>query len=105
MLESGIRRKSLGYPVDAASQAAIQEHLVAIWEGLFDVSPINVQQNFFDLGGDALLAAGMTCKIEELIGTRLPVLSVFKAPTIEQLANAICSEVKDNRGNRRTFVA
>ena len=35
----------------------IELHLVKLWEGLLKVSPIGVEENFFSLGGDSLLAA------------------------------------------------
>jgi hypothetical protein len=87
----------------AESRISVEKQLLGIWERLFNVGPIHTRQNFFELGGDTLLAAGMICKVEEITGKRLSVYSVLNAPTIEQLANVIYNEATDQ--SRRSYAA
>ena len=72
-----------------AKCADLEDQLVVIWERLLSAGHIDVWQNFFELGGDALLAADMICKVEEVTGKRLSLHAVIKAPTIMELADMI----------------
>lgn len=69
-----------GSPKDKAEQ-----DLAHIWEELLETRPIGRNDNFFDLGGHSLLAARMVARIEQAFGKRLPVGTVFEAPSIAQL--------------------
>jgi thioesterase domain-containing protein len=60
--------------------------LTKIWEKVLARSPIGVRESFFDLGGHSLLAVRLFAQIEQLTGKRLPLATLFQAPTIEQLA-------------------
>jgi NADPH:quinone reductase-like Zn-dependent oxidoreductase len=63
--------------------------LVAIWQELLGVAEIGVDDNFFELRGDSLLAAQMTARIHETLRVRLPLSSVFEQPTPAGLAGRI----------------
>jgi amino acid adenylation domain-containing protein len=63
-----------------------QRQLVAIWQEVFQVDAIGIQDNFFDLGGHSLRAAAMIAKVQQAMGVRLNLLDVFQNPTIETLA-------------------
>ncbi|MDM8558174.1 amino acid adenylation domain-containing protein [Candidatus Parabeggiatoa sp. HSG14] len=63
-----------------------EKQLVKIWEEVLDVHPISVQDNFFDLGGHSLLAVRLMALIKQQFGENLSLATLFKAPTIEQLA-------------------
>ena len=72
-----------------APRNALEEELEAIWEMVLGVSPIGIYDNFFDLGGHSLLAVELFAHIENVFGKKLPLASLFEAPTIEQLAEVI----------------
>jgi thioesterase domain-containing protein/acyl carrier protein len=67
----------------------IERRLVKIWEEVLSVSHIGTHDNFFDLGGHSLLAVRMFARLEESQGIRLPLATLFRAPTIEGLAGVI----------------
>jgi len=69
-----------------APRDAREKKLAEIWEAVLGVSPIGIQQNFFDLGGHSLLAAKLIATIERTTGERLSLADVFRAPTIENMA-------------------
>ena len=68
---------------------ALESELVNLWEEILDVRSIDPTQDFFELGGHSLLVAKLLLKIENNFGTKLTVATVFEAPTIRQLAEAI----------------
>jgi thioesterase domain-containing protein/acyl carrier protein len=67
--------------------------LLELWEKAFGIHPIDTNQNFFELGGDSLLAAKLFTRIEEVFGTRLPLSTLVEAPTIEQLAGILSGHI------------
>ncbi|HET7451575.1 MAG TPA: amino acid adenylation domain-containing protein, partial [Thermoanaerobaculia bacterium] len=75
-----------------SAQDGIELALVRIWEDVLGVRPVSVRDNFFTLGGHSLLAVRMFARVENALGRRLPLATLFQAPTIEQLASAIREE-------------
>ncbi|HXM22671.1 MAG TPA: amino acid adenylation domain-containing protein [Terriglobales bacterium] len=77
-------------PVSAAQFVApkgeLEFELVGIWEGILGRRAIGVTDNFFDLGGNSLLVAKLLLRIEQRLGKRLSLASIFQAPSIQQLA-------------------
>jgi amino acid adenylation domain-containing protein len=70
--------------------------LAMIWEEVLGVSPIGVRDNFFEVGGHSLSAVRLLTRIEKTLGQKLPLVSLFQAPTIEQLARML-QEQADGR--------
>ena len=66
-----------------------ERQLVAIWEEVLGVTGIGTRDNFFDLGGHSLLALRMFVRLEQSLRIRLPIATLFEAPTIEELAAII----------------
>lgn len=66
-----------------------ERQLVAIWEEVLGVSGIGTRDNFFDLGGHSLLALRMFVRLEQSLRIRLPIATLFEAPTVEELARVI----------------
>jgi phthiocerol/phenolphthiocerol synthesis type-I polyketide synthase E len=66
--------------------------LTRIWQETLGLDSITADQNYFDLGGDSSLAAHLFAKIEAIFGIKLPLATLFDAPTIEELAQVLRSE-------------
>ena len=64
----------------------LEYKLVEIWEEILKVSPIGLNENFFDLGGHSLLAIRLIAVIEQRLKCNLPVVSLFREGTIEKIA-------------------
>ena len=67
----------------------LERQLVRIWQAVLAVDRVGTRDNFFDLGGHSLLAAQMFAQVEARLGVRLPLATLFQAPTIEGLAAII----------------
>ena len=72
-----------------APRDEIELQLAAIWQGLLGVEQVSVHDSFFDLGGHSLLAVRMFALIEERMGTRLPLATLFEKTTIRELAEVL----------------
>jgi acyl carrier protein len=68
-----------------APRNAVEEQLVAIWSEALKRDRIGIRDNFLELGGHSLLAIRVLGKISKSFGVRLPLRTLFDAPTIEQL--------------------
>jgi aspartate racemase len=66
--------------------------LTRIWEQVLRVSPVGVNENFFDLGGHSLLAVKLFAEVEKNFGRNLPLATLFQAPTVRQLARVLRDE-------------
>ena len=67
----------------------LERQLANIWEKILDVKSVGVEDSFFELGGNSLLAVRLFAQIENRFGKRLPLSALFQAPTIGQLASAL----------------
>lgn len=64
----------------------IAPRLTLIWQELLGIEPISPEQNYFDLGGDSALAVHLFNRIEQAFKVKLPLATLFDAPTIAELA-------------------
>jgi thioesterase domain-containing protein/acyl carrier protein len=53
------------------------------------LATIGICDNFFDLGGNSLIAEHLIERIEERFGERLPLAALFQAPAVERLAKIL----------------
>ena len=74
---------------DAARTApggAFEEELVRIWREVLGVPEVGVNDNFFDLGGHSLLLARVHTRIREELRREVPIVELFRSPTVRALA-------------------
>ena len=68
------------------SEDATAKQLTRIWQDLLGVESIGLDENYFDLGGDSSLAVHMFARVEQLFHIKLPLATLYDAPTIGELA-------------------
>jgi amino acid adenylation domain-containing protein len=88
-----IDRRALPAPASVRREPAqrpprndAERRLVGIWEQVLDVRPVGVEDNFFDLGGDSLMAVKLMALVGQAFERRLPLPTLFQHPSVEQLA-------------------
>lgn len=62
------------------------ELLTPIWQRVLQLPSIDIDENFFDLGGDSALALELFNEIAETCGRELPPVMIYSASTIASLA-------------------
>jgi thioesterase domain-containing protein/aryl carrier-like protein len=63
--------------------------LVRIWEDLLERHPVGLDEDFFQLGGDSVLAMSLLARVIQETGYALPAGGIFQARTIEKLAELL----------------
>ena len=66
-----------------------EKGVAGIWQDLLGTTPIGVHDDFFQLRGDSLLVAQVVSRINKTFQTKLPLSSLFDAPTVASLAERI----------------
>jgi amino acid adenylation domain-containing protein len=74
---------------DAASEAprsALERTLAEAWRETLGLAAVGVHDNFFELGGHSLLLLRLQERLRDLLGTEVPVVDLFRHPTVSALA-------------------
>ena len=79
-----LTREGLETPFTPPANAREAE-MTRMWETCLRCSPIGTTDNFFDLGGDSLLAAALLSEIELRLGVKLTLAALFHCPTVREL--------------------
>jgi len=67
----------------------LEKTLAEIWKNVLNVKRLGVRDDFFALGGHSLLAVRLFALIEKATGKKIPLATLFKAPTVELLAGVL----------------
>lgn len=78
--------KSSHHHISTAPTSELERTLIGIWEKNIGVNNIDVNDDFFDLGGTSLIAVTTKIQIENITKKRLSPSILFKYPTIKKLA-------------------
>ncbi len=75
-----------------APRNAVEAKILEVFQRNFEGVEIGVTDNFFEMGGDSLLALRIIVELSEAFGQHLPVDAFLTHPSIEQLARHLGSE-------------
>ena len=67
----------------------VEQAVAKIWEEVLGVERVGSGDNFFDLGGDSLIAIQVLSRLRKRFEVELPVTSLFDAPTVSELATMV----------------
>ncbi len=73
----------------AEPRSPTESTLAQIWAAILNRDRVGIRDNFFDLGGDSLLAVRLIDRINQQFQQDLPLSSLFLNPTVESLANSL----------------
>jgi amino acid adenylation domain-containing protein len=95
-----VDRRALQEPAEARPEgmawveprSALERVIAEIYRDLLRVSRIGLHDNFFDLGGHSLLIVRAHQKLKAALGREIPVLDLFRFPTVAALARHLGGE-------------
>ena len=73
----------------------LEFQIMDIWRRLLQRSDIGIHDDFFEAGGDSLLATQMLLEVEAAVGGRVPQSALAEASTIRQLASIATAGIDD----------
>src|SRR5271155_3004157 len=85
-IESTVQRRPELPNAYVAPQTTLQAVLSTVWTGILGTEEIGIEDDFFELGGDSVLATQIVSRLREMFRMDLPLIVLFDAPTIEKLA-------------------
>jgi amino acid adenylation domain-containing protein len=94
-----IDRRALPPPHAATAPGPIQvpmgdteRRMADIWSSLLGLPQVSADADFFDIGGNSLLATRLLSRIEASFGRKVSLASLFKARTVQALARVVEAE-------------
>jgi ubiquinone/menaquinone biosynthesis C-methylase UbiE/NAD(P)-dependent dehydrogenase (short-subunit alcohol dehydrogenase family)/acyl carrier protein len=81
-----------------APRTDTERELSEIWGAQLGLQSVGIYDRFFDLGGHSLLAVQVASEIRDRFQIELPVLKLFQAPTIAELATLIEQALRAGQG-------
>jgi acyl carrier protein len=85
-----------------APQSDIERRLAEVWRAGLGVERVGLDDNFFDIGGDSMLAVRITVEARQAAGRDLKLVDLFKHPTVRSLAAFLAGEAKDDSAMRES---
>ncbi|RPI88778.1 MAG: amino acid adenylation domain-containing protein, partial [Chloroflexi bacterium] len=79
-------RNEVGY---VAPRNIAEETLAQIWAEVLKLDKVGIHDNFFELGGHSLLATQLISRLRAAFQIELPLLVLFEATTVAELAQVI----------------
>lgn len=87
-----VDRRALPAPAPPTAQStseprtATEERVASIWADVLDIERIGPNDNFFERGGQSLLAVRAASRLREAFSIELPVARLFELQTVAELA-------------------
>ena len=73
----------------AEPESELERELARSWAAVLRLERVGVNSNFFELGGHSLSAMKLVADASARFGVGIPVVTVFRRPTVKQMALAI----------------
>lgn len=85
----------------AAPNTEIEIIIESIWASILRIENIGIEDNFFDLGGNSLLAIKLVSELQRLFKYELPITKLYQSPTIKSLAVFLEDEIKKHHKDEK----
>lgn len=77
-------------------ETEMQSKIYELWQNILSVDHAELDDNFFEVGGNSLLATQMVFEIQQKLGFSLPIESLYNQPTIQQIAELVTNAVAED---------
>jgi aryl carrier-like protein len=80
---------AIARPAHIEPRNHVERQLASIWRELLDIKQFGVTDNFFDLGGNSLLAMRVLARVRRAFQVEVSIRSLFDGPTIKALGHVV----------------
>ena len=92
-----IDRRALPYPESVVRQGGgfvaprnpVEELLAGVYAELLRLDRVSVEDSFFELGGNSLLAAQLVSRVRDELGLEVPLRALFEGPSVGELTASL----------------
>ncbi|WP_084518178.1 type I polyketide synthase [Microtetraspora niveoalba] len=70
----------------AAPRNELEATIARVWSDGLGVPQVGIDDDFFALGGNSLIAVQLIASLRKAVGVKLPMRSLFESPTVAELA-------------------
>ena len=85
-----------------APDTELQETIAAVWRDVLDLERVGIQDNYFDLGGNSNNIVIASAKLEAALGRSVPIMTLFRFPTIATLEARLNDQSREQTNGRET---
>jgi len=75
-----------------APRTPTEKRIAEIWAKVIGIERVGIHDNFFEVGGNSLAAVQVVSQVLQVFGMKIPVRSLFKAPTLRDFSRVIEKE-------------
>ena len=68
------------------AQTDMEQMIANVWQKMFGLERISIEENFFDLGGHSLLLVQMHGRLRETLKSDFPIVTLLEHPNVRSLA-------------------
>jgi acyl carrier protein len=83
----------LGHDVERGARVSdrlpVEATIAQIWADVLGFDQVDVDDSFFDLGGNSLVAVQLIAQIRKAVGVRLSMRALFDSPTVGGMAKQV----------------
>ncbi|HSD45604.1 MAG TPA: SDR family NAD(P)-dependent oxidoreductase, partial [Pyrinomonadaceae bacterium] len=78
----------------------IERRIASVWQRVLGIEQVGVHDNFFELGGTSLNGIQLVSELKKEFQIDIPVVSVFEATTVAELAKYLSRDARDETFDR-----
>jgi amino acid adenylation domain-containing protein len=73
-------------------RSPLEATLAGIWAEVLGLERVGIHDDFFDLGGNSIVAARLAARVRTELKREIPLAAILRAPTIARLAGAVAGD-------------
>jgi amino acid adenylation domain-containing protein len=102
---AGIKNNLSAEKPDYNSLTLVEKELVKIYSEVLKIDNININDNFFSLGGDSLNATQIITRINNIFQVNITIVNLFAKQTIKNLAKLIKQKQEEKRETKTNLLS
>jgi acyl-CoA synthetase (AMP-forming)/AMP-acid ligase II/acyl carrier protein len=83
-----------------APRTSLEKELAGIWASILQIEEVGIDDDFFALGGDSLLAVHVLSRIRDIMDLEVEVSRFFEAPTVAEMAHHLETLMETGKARR-----
>jgi polyketide synthase PksJ len=76
-----------------APRSEVEQTIAAVWQEILGIEEVGIEDNFFDLGGDSLIALQLSSRLRDAFQVEPSLGGLFESPTVAGLAVLIAQSL------------